>query len=124
MLGAYQGLVGGARKSWADANRDAVIGYIRAFAEAVDWLYQPAHRDEAIAILRKNLPTMTEQGAQTAYGVLLHPRDGFQRKAQIDISGVRTVLQLRSKYGAPQKTLRDPALYYDDSFYRAAMRSN
>jgi ABC-type nitrate/sulfonate/bicarbonate transport system substrate-binding protein len=124
MLGAYQGLVGGARKSWADANRDAVIGYIRAFAEAVDWLYQPANRDEAIAILRKNLPTMTEQGAQTAYGVLLHPRDGFQRKAQIDISGVRTVLQLRSKYGAPQKTLRDPALYYDDSFYRAAMRSN
>src|SRR6185503_9952295 len=40
-LGAYQGLVGGARKAWADANRDIVIGYIRAFSEAVDWLYAP-----------------------------------------------------------------------------------
>lgn len=122
MLGAYQGLVGGARKSWADANREAVVGYIRAFSGAVDWLYESGNREEAIAILRKNLPAMNEQAAQTAYSVLLHPRDGFQRKAQIDLQGVRTVLSLRSKYGQPQKTLTDPARYYDDSFYRAAMR--
>src|SRR6267378_6401337 len=50
VLGAYQGLVGGARKAWADANRDAVVGYIRAFSEAVDWLYDPRNRDEAVAI--------------------------------------------------------------------------
>jgi len=122
VLGAYQGLVGGARKSWADANRDAVIGYIRAFSEAVDWLYDPKNRDEAMAILRKNIPAMTEQGAQAAYGILLHPREGFQKKAQIDLNGVRTVLALRSKYGQPQKTLTDPNRYYDASFYRAAMR--
>jgi len=122
VLGAYQGLVGGARKSWADANRDAVIGYIRAFSEAVDWLYDPKNRDEAMAILRKNIPAMTEQGAQAAYGILLHPREGFQKKAQIDLNGVRTVLALRSKYGQPQKTLTDPDRYYDASFYRAAMR--
>jgi ABC-type nitrate/sulfonate/bicarbonate transport system substrate-binding protein len=122
MLGAYQGLVGGARKSWADANREAVVGYIRAFSEAVDWLYEAKNRDEAVAILRKNLPAMNEQAGQTAYGVLLHPRDGFQRKAQIDLEGVRTVLRLRSKYGQPQKTLSDPARYYEESFYKAAMR--
>jgi ABC-type nitrate/sulfonate/bicarbonate transport system substrate-binding protein len=122
VLGAYQGLVGGARKAWADANRDAVVGYIRAFSEAVDWLYEPRNRDEAVAIFRKNLPNVPEQGAQAAYGVLLAPRDGFQKKAQIDLNGVRTVLQLRSKYGQPQKTLTDPGRYYDDSYYRAAMR--
>jgi ABC-type nitrate/sulfonate/bicarbonate transport system substrate-binding protein len=122
MLGAYQGLVGGARKSWADANRDAVVGYIRAFSEAVDWLYQPTNKEEAIAILRKNLPAMNEQAGQAAYTVLLHPRDGFQRKARIDLEGVRTVLQLRSKYAEPRKSLTDPARYYDDSYYRAAMR--
>ena len=121
-LGSYQGLVGGARKAWADANRDAVVGYIRAFSEAVDWLYAPQNRSEAIAIFRKNLPQATEQAASTAYGVLLSPKDGFQRKAQIDLKGVETVLRLRSKYGQPQKTLSDPARYYDDRFYRAAMR--
>jgi ABC-type nitrate/sulfonate/bicarbonate transport system substrate-binding protein len=122
VLGAYQGLVGGARKAWADANRDVVIGYIRAFSEAVDWLYAPQNRGEAIAIFRKNLPQATEQAANTAYGVLLSPKDGFQRKAQIDLKGVETVLRLRSKYGQPQKTLTDPRRYYDDSFYRAAMQ--
>jgi ABC-type nitrate/sulfonate/bicarbonate transport system substrate-binding protein len=122
VLGHYQGLVGGARKSWADANREAVIGYIRAFSEAVDWLYDPRNKDEAIAIFRKNLPNVPEQGAQGAYSVLLAPSGGFQKKAQIDMEGVRTALRLRSKYGQPQKTLTDPGRYYDDSFYRAAMR--
>jgi len=122
VLGRYQGLVGGARKSWADANRDAVIGYIRAFSDAVDWLYDPKNKDEAIAIFLKNLPQANPQAAETAYRVLLSPKDGFHRKAQIDLEGVRTVLALRSKYGIPQKALTDPAKYYDPSFYQAAMR--
>jgi ABC-type nitrate/sulfonate/bicarbonate transport system substrate-binding protein len=122
VLGAYQGLVGGARKSWADANRGAVVGYTRAFVQAVDWLYDPANKAEAIAIFRKNLPQMNEQAALTAYAVLLSPTDGFQKKARIDMQGVRTVLQLRSKYAEPKKTLTDPAKYYDASFYEQALR--
>jgi ABC-type nitrate/sulfonate/bicarbonate transport system substrate-binding protein len=122
VLGAYQGLVGGARQAWADANRDAVVGYIRAFSQGVDWLYDPRNRDEAVLIFRKKLPNVPEQGAQAAYGVLLAPTGGFQKKAQIDLEGVRTVLRLRSKYGEPKKMLSDPERYYDGSFYRAAMR--
>ena len=122
VLGAYQGLVGGARKSWADANRGAVVGYIRAFSEAVDWLYDARNKDEAVAILRKNLTTMPEPVANATYGVLLSPTDGFQKKAKIDVEGVRNVLKLRSKYAEPRKTLTDPSKYYDDSFYREAMR--
>lgn len=122
VLGAYQGLVGGARKGWADANRDAVVGYIRAFSEAVDWLYDPRNTDEAVAILRKNLPAMPEAVAKATYGVLLSPSDGFQKKAKIDMEGVRNVLKLRSKYAEPRKSLTDPSKYYDDSFYREAMR--
>jgi len=51
----------------------------------------------------------------------LNPVDGFQKKAKIDLEGVKTVLALRSKYGKPHQTLKDPALYYDPSFYEAAM---
>ena len=118
----YQGVVAGARKAWADANRAAVIGYIRAYAEATDWLYDPRNKDEAIAIFRNNLPQASEQAARTSYDILLAPRGGIFKNAQMDIEGVRTVLRLRSKYGEPKKTLTDPAKYYDASFYRAAMR--
>ena len=122
VLGRYQGLVGGARKAWAEQNRDAVVGYIRAFSDAVDWLYQPGNKDEAIAIFLKNLPSANAQAAQTAYKVLLSPTDGFQKKAKIDMEGVRTVLALRSKYGQPRKSLSDPSPYCDPSFYDAAMK--
>ncbi|HET7764757.1 MAG TPA: ABC transporter substrate-binding protein [Burkholderiales bacterium] len=121
VLGRYQGLVGGARKSWAEKNSDAVVGYIRAFSDAVDWLYDPSNREEAIAIFLKNLPNATPQGALVAYGILLDPVDGFQKKAKIDLEGVKTVLALRSKYAKPHKTLKDPSQYYDPSFYDAAM---
>ena len=122
VLGRYQGMVGGARKSWAEQNRDAVVGYIRAYSDAVDWLYDPTNRDEALAIFMKNLPGASAQGALTAYGILLGSTEGFQRKARIDMEGVKTVLALRSKYGQPRKSLSDPSPYYDPSFYDAAMR--
>jgi ABC-type nitrate/sulfonate/bicarbonate transport system substrate-binding protein len=122
VLGRYQGLVAGAKKSWADANRDAAVSYIRAYVEAIDWLYDPANRSDAIAIFLKNLPQANPQSAETVSRVLLSPTEGFQKKAQIDMAGVSTVLALRSKYGKPQKTLTDPRRYYDPSFYDAAMK--
>lgn len=122
VLGRYQGLVGGARKGWAEQNRGTVVGYIRAFSDAIDWLYDPRNKDEAIAILMKNLPNANAQAAETAYRILLSPTDGFQKKAKIDMEGVKMVLALRSKYGQPHKALTDPTLYYDPSFYDAAMR--
>jgi len=122
VLGRYQGLVAGVRKSWADSHRDAVVGYIRGFADAVEWLYDPANKEEALAIFLKNFPAPGPAGAQAAYNILLSPKDGFQRRAQIDMEGVKTVLALRSKYGEPKKMLTDPSKYYDPSFYAAAMR--
>lgn len=120
-LGAYQGLVASARRDWAKANEKQVIGYIKATVAALDWLYQPANKAEAIAILRKGAPNMSEQMAARSYDVLLDGKNGFARKAELDEAGVRTVLELRSEYGQPNKKLTDPARYYDLSYYRKAM---
>ncbi|MGB8435677.1 MAG: ABC transporter substrate-binding protein [Burkholderiales bacterium] len=122
VLGRYQGLVGGARKTWADANRATVVGYIRAWSDAVDWLYDPTNVDEALAIFARNVPGSLPEIARAAYRLLLSPEEGFQKQARIDIEGVRTVLQLRSKFGMPKKNLTEPMKYYDPSFHEAAMR--
>jgi ABC-type nitrate/sulfonate/bicarbonate transport system substrate-binding protein len=121
-LGNYQGLVAGVRQGWAQQNQRAVVGYIRGFVAGVEWLYDPANREEALAILMKNVPTMNRQGAETAYRVLLDPKDGFTRRARIDMEGVRTVLQLRTKWSTAKKPLADPAKYYDGRFYDEAMQ--
>jgi ABC-type nitrate/sulfonate/bicarbonate transport system substrate-binding protein len=122
-LGPYQGNVGAARRSWANANEKIVVGYIRAYRDAIDWLYAPDHRSEAIAILRQNLPQMTEEVAKASYDELLHPKFGFYRGGEIDQAGLACVLALRSRYGKPQMTLDDPNRYIDLRFLEASRRT-
>ena len=74
-----------------------------------------------MAIYRKNLPKASEAAAHKAWDVLLAGPEGFQKKGEIDLAGVRTVLELRSEYGRPQKSLTDPSKYIDESYYRKAM---
>ena len=120
VIGPYQGNVAATRRSWARENSAKVIGFIRAYAQAIDWLYDAANRDEAIAILSKNV-AMSPILAARSYDELLDPKDGFFRKARISIDGLRTVLALRTRY-AGAGTLTDPVKYYDPAYYDAAMR--
>ena len=121
VIGPYQGNVGATRRSWAQANRSKVIGFIRGYAQAIDWLYAKDNHDEAVRILLKNVPQMSPELAQQSYDELLNPRSGFFRKAQLNMQGLRTVLALRSRYAQPKKDLADPMKYYDPSYYDAAM---
>jgi ABC-type nitrate/sulfonate/bicarbonate transport system substrate-binding protein len=123
-LGPYQGNVGAARRSWANANENTVVGYIRAYRDAIDWLYVPDNRSDAIAILRRNLPQMTEDVARASYDELLHPKFGFYRGGDIDQAGLACVLALRSRYGKPQMTLDDPNRYIDRRFLEASRRTS
>ncbi len=122
VLGRYQGLVGATRRSWAKDHDAELVGYISGFIAGVAWLYEMPNKAEAVAILRKNLPSMSAELADKSYAILLDPKHGFQRQARIDIDGVRTVLALRSEYGEPHKTLTDPAKYYDPTWYDKATR--
>lgn len=119
-LNRYQGLVGATRRSWAKDNEKDLVGYIRGYTAALEWLFDPANKTEAIALLRKHSPNLTEEQAARSYDVLLHPTKGFTRGAALDVEGVKTVLQLRSQYGEPKKQLTDAGKYYDLKFYEAA----
>jgi ABC-type nitrate/sulfonate/bicarbonate transport system substrate-binding protein len=121
VLGHYQGLVGAARRSWAQAHPAELEGYIHGYVRGLAWLYDPRNKAAAIALLREKLPSMAPELATRSYDILLAPKGGFTRRAAIDIEGVRTVLALRSNYGEPQKALTDPAKYIDLSYYRKAL---
>lgn len=121
VYGHYQGLVAATRRSWAASNEKKVDAYIRGYLSALEWLYEPKNKDEAIAILRKNLPQMSPELAAQTYAVLLGSK-GFARKGEMDEAGMRKVLELRSEYGEPKKSLTDPARYIDTKYYQAAIR--
>lgn len=114
-LGAYQGVVGAARRSWARDNEAALIGFIRAYHAGVQYVADPKNRDIAEALLVALAGrTMTPQLAKQAADTLLDPKSGFIRDVAVDMQGVNTVLQLRSKFTGKQ--LGNAAKYVDSSY--------
>jgi ABC-type nitrate/sulfonate/bicarbonate transport system substrate-binding protein len=120
-LGAYQGTVGVARRSWAREHDAAVVGFIRAYFAATRWLYDRANREIVEAILIANVRDMTPALAKQSYDLLLADKGGLSRDLAPDLVGMRTVLRLRSKFGSPRKSLTDPLKYVDLSYYEKAL---
>jgi ABC-type nitrate/sulfonate/bicarbonate transport system substrate-binding protein len=121
VLGRYQGNVAAARRSWAKENAASVVAFIRSYRQSIGWLYEPAHRGEALDILVRNVPGMTHELAEASYAELLDPQDGFFKDCNIDMAGLNCVLELRSRYAEPRKELRDPLKYCDLTYYQRAL---
>src|SRR6476660_3140247 len=120
VLGPYLGLVASVKRSWAEANRDLVVRFIRAYAKGVEAMYDPKNRPIVEAILVANAAGMTSELAAKAYDIYVSDRTGFFKRPVFDAEGAKTVLALRSKYGVPPKTLSDASRYYDTSYLEAA----
>ena len=120
-LGAYQGTVGVARRSWAREHDAALVGFIRAYFAATQWLYDRANREIVEAILIANVRDMTPALAKQSYDLLLADKGGLSRDLAPDLAGMRTVLRLRGKFGSPPKTLTDPMKYVDLSYREKAL---
>jgi hypothetical protein len=74
-----------------------------------------------IGVLQKRIKGLDAADAGMIYARLTGP-GGFNRKAQISLDGLKTVLSVRSAYGEPKKTLTDPYKYIDLGYYEKAMR--
>jgi ABC-type nitrate/sulfonate/bicarbonate transport system substrate-binding protein len=118
-LGAYLGVVGAARRSWARQNEQALVGFIRAYHQGVAFLYEPANREVAEALLVANVRAMTPALAKQSLTILLGDKSGFYKDVRLDAQGAQTVLALRSKYTG--RALGDPAKYIDASYRDKAL---
>jgi ABC-type nitrate/sulfonate/bicarbonate transport system substrate-binding protein len=121
VFGHYPGQVFTASRKWAAANRGAVIGFLRGWLDALDWISDPTNTEEAGAILAVNMPQMKPQAIGPAVQKLRDPRTGLIPMAEFDRPGLETVLRLRSQYGPHETPLTDPDKYVDLSFYRDAV---
>jgi ABC-type nitrate/sulfonate/bicarbonate transport system substrate-binding protein len=120
-VGPYLGTVCAARRSWARGNEAALVGFIRGYLAGLAWVADPKNRDVAEAILVANLRDMTPALARRSYDALFAPKAGMIRDGALDPARIRTVLELRSKFGEPNKALGDPAKYVDTSYRDKAL---
>jgi ABC-type nitrate/sulfonate/bicarbonate transport system substrate-binding protein len=116
VLHRYQGTVGAARRAWAEAHHQELVDFIRAYRNALTWLYTPANREDGVQVLARNA-SLPPNLAREAFGILVDPVDGFAPAATPDMEGIRTVLALRSQYAAGGKALGSPLKYVDLRYY-------
>jgi ABC-type nitrate/sulfonate/bicarbonate transport system substrate-binding protein len=120
-LGAYQGIVGAAKRENAPAKRAEIVGFIRGFRDSVAWLVDPANKEEALAIFMPRMK-MERPAAEKSYAALTDAKGGIYRDLKISAEGVKTVMTLRSAYAEPKKPLTDPSRYIDESYLKDAMK--
>jgi ABC-type nitrate/sulfonate/bicarbonate transport system substrate-binding protein len=86
-----------ARPQWLRDNSGTARGYLRALSDAVDWLYEPGNRGEAIAILARGTKLDAAIAAQT-YDYYIRELQPFSRKLavpeQIVQSTVKTLVEI------------------------------
>lgn len=119
-IGPYMGIVGAARRSWAASRGEALVGFIRAYREAVRWLKDPHNRDAAAQLLQIQVPALTPALSLQTCELMMDPVCGFFDDLRLDAAGVQTVLRLRSEHRPSRLPLVDATRYLDDSFWRAA----
>ena len=122
-LPPYQSAVATACRGRAASHRDELIRFIRAYVECLDWIFDPANREQAARILADNRDGMSTQAAVKSAAQLTSGREGLTPKAALDMESVRTVVDLRNQFGEPRKNLAGPEPYIDLSYYQAAISS-
>jgi ABC-type nitrate/sulfonate/bicarbonate transport system substrate-binding protein len=97
------------RPEWLKKNGDTARAYLRALSDAVDWIYDPANRDEAIAILAKGTKLDPGVAART-YDYFVNDLKPLSRKLAIPDQIVATTVKTLVELGdikQPTKPLTD-----------------
>lgn len=118
---AYQGGIVAVRQGWAEQNADRVKAFIRGYLKGLDWTLAPENREQAAALLLAKMPEIKPGVVDKVLASVLSPRSGLTPRGEVLRDGMKTVLELRSRYGRPEKSLTDVDKYLSLSFYQDAV---
>ena len=120
-VGPYQADGAFVQRSWAAANGDSLVRYLKAGIEAIRWASDPANRSEAAAILEQRLkldPAIAVRSVEAAVG----PAGGLANDARFDREGFENMLRIRDKIaGTWGGNIPRPKKYLDLSYHERAL---
>jgi len=117
-IGSYLGTVPYVLRSWANANSDALVGYLAGCIEGLRWVLDPAAKADAIKLVGERLEVPLDI-AEEMVAAATDPVRGLAKDAAFDFQGFRTVLKLRADFEG--RTPAPPEKYFDLSFHRRAI---
>ena len=116
----FQFIVSAARRSWAEANRDAVVRYVRGLASAFRFVRQPANREEVVKIVIETTGSPEEIARQTL-ALYFEPEKGvFPKAGELDLKGLGQVVQFMAEAGELKPPLPPAERFVDLQYLHAA----
>ena len=110
----------GVHTPWANANRNAVVSFLRAVHQGIDWLYDPKNKPEAVDILIKHTGAKPDDSAKS-YDLFMVELRAFRRDGTIPPESFKRMLDAVAELGDLPKPPPPASKFLDDSFLKAAL---
>jgi ABC-type nitrate/sulfonate/bicarbonate transport system substrate-binding protein len=116
----FQFIVSAARRSWAEANKDALVRYIRGLAAAFRFMRAPANRTEVVKIIQDTTGSSEEIARDTLTLYFEPDRGVFPKQGELDLKGLGQVIQFMAETGDLKAPLPAPERFVDLQYLRVA----
>ncbi len=110
-----------ANTDWAAKNRDALLGYVKAYSRAVAWLYDPKNKDQAIDILVKYSKQDRKDSADT-YDYFVTKLHAFSADGKLHAASYKKVTDTLVAWGDLKDPVPPMEKFFDFSFVEAAWK--
>jgi ABC-type nitrate/sulfonate/bicarbonate transport system substrate-binding protein len=108
------------RRSWAEANREAVVRYVRALAGAFAFIRDGANRDRVARTVMQST-NASDAVALRTLALFFEPERGvLPKRGEIDMAGLERVIAMMAEAGALQRPLPSAERFIDLQYLRAA----
>lgn len=119
-VGAFQFQVIAARRAYAAANKDKIVRFVRAIADAFRFIRAPENRPEVIKAIVEQTGS-SEEIARAVMALYFEPdRGAMPRQAEIDLNGLAQVITFMGEAGALKAPLPKAEQFVDLQYLRAA----
>jgi len=109
-----------ARRSWAEANQEAVRRYVRALAGAFKFIRDGANRDSVVRVVMEST-NASEKIARQTLALFFEPERGvLPERGEIDLAGLAQVIAMLGDTGAIKPPLPAAEQFVDLQYLRAA----
>lgn len=116
----YLYTVTAARRSWADANKEALVRYVRALSSAFNFIRDPAKRDQLITTI-VDTTGFAEANAKLTLALYFEPdRRVLPKLGEINLGGMEQAIALMGEGGILKAPLPRAERFVDLQYLQAA----
>ena len=108
-------------EKWAGAHQATVVSFLKGLDKAVQWLYNPANKEEAVKILAPALKSTNTAAFEKSWDLYFGGKgDIIPKNGEPNVNGTQVVIQAMADAGELKAPLPKPTDFIDLSYVQKA----